>query len=227
MFNVPIEQITKGSELRQKGKIAELALGYGGGVGALTSMGALNMGIEESELQGLVDSWRDANPNIKKFWRDCEKACINAIQNGDITTLDCNITFYTFKGSLCIDLPSGRTLYYNDARIGTNIYDRDCVQYMQMNQTTKKWEITDTFGGKIVENIVQAYARDCLAESIKRVDKLGFDIAFHVHDEIVIDCKKGKSSALEVAEIMGKPIKWAKGLLLTADAYECDFYMKD
>lgn len=227
MFNIPIKQITKGSELRQKGKIAELALGYGGGVGALTSMGALKMGLKEEELQGLVEAWRDSNPNIKKFWYDCEKAAKEAIKNYKITTLESNITFYMNKDNLCIELPSKRALYYNSAEIGINDFDSECITYMNMNQTTKKWERTSTFGGKLVENIVQAYARDCLAESLKRLNKLGHKIVFHVHDEVVIDSPIGVSSAEEIAKIMSEPISWAKGLPLNADAYECNFYMKD
>ena len=227
MFNIPIEQITKGSELRQKGKIAELALGYGGGVGALTSMGALKMGLKEEELQGLVDAWRGSNLYIKKFWYDCEKAAKDVIKNYKITTLDSGITFYMNRNNLCIQLPSGRSLYYNSPTIDKNSYGSDCITYMSMDQTSKKWKRVDTFGGKLVENIVQAYARDCLAESLKRLNKAGYKIVFHVHDEVVIDCPFGVSSYEEVAKIMSEPISWAKGLPLNADAYECNFYMKD
>ena len=227
MFNIPIEDIKKGSELRQKGKIAELALGYGGGVGALKSMGALKMGLEEDELQPLVDAWRGSNTNIKKFWYDCERACKKAIKNYEITTLDSGITFYMQGSNLCIQLPSKRSLYYNSAEISINDFGGECVTYMSMNQTTKKWERLETFGGKIVENIVQAYARDCLAESLRRLDKLGYKIVFHVHDEVVLDVPVGVSSSEEVAKIMSEPISWAKGLPLNADAYECNFYMKD
>ena len=227
MFNIPIEDIKKGSELRQKGKIAELALGYGGGVGALTSMGALKMGLAEDELQPLVDAWRGSNTNIKKFWYDCERACKKAIKNYEITTLDSGITFYMQGSNLCIQLPSKRSLYYNSAEISINDFGGECVTYMSMNQTTKKWERLETFGGKIVENIVQAYARDCLAESLRRLDKLGYKIVFHVHDEVVLDVPVGVSSSEEVAKIMSEPISWAKGLPLNADAYECSFYMKD
>lgn len=227
MFNIPIEQITKGSELRQKGKIAELALGYGGGVGALTSMGALKMGLKEDELQDLVNAWRSSNLNIKKFWYDCEKAAKEAIKNFKITTLSSGITFYMNKNNLCIQLPSKRSLYYNSPMIDKNSYGSECITYMSMDQTSKKWKRVDTFGGKLVENIVQAYARDCLAESLKRLDERGYKIVFHVHDEVVIDCPVGKSSADEIAKIMSEPIYWAKGLPLNADAYECNFYMKD
>ena len=227
MFNIPIEQITKGSDLRQKGKIAELALGYGGGVNALESMGASKMGLDKNELQPLVNAWRNSNPNIKNFWYDCERASKQAIRDYKITTLENNITFYMNGSNLCIQLPSKRTLYYNSAEIGINKYGSESITYMSMNQTTKRWQRTDTFGGKLVENIVQAYARDCLAESLKRINKLGFKIVFHVHDEVVIDCPKGVSSADEIAKIMSEPIEWAKGLPLNADAYECDFYMKD
>lgn len=227
MFNIPIENITKGSELRQKGKIAELALGYGGGVGALTSMGALKMGLKEEELKPLVDAWRNANTNIKKFWYDCERAAKDAIKQYKITRLDNDIIFYMDKSNLCIQLPSKRSLYYRRPEIDINQFGSECITYMSMNQTTKRWEQTATFGGKLVENIVQAYARDCLAESLKKLYKLGHKIVFHVHDEVVIDSPTGVSSSEEIARIMSEPIEWAKGLPLAADAYECNFYMKD
>lgn len=227
MFNVPIEEIGKGSELRQKGKIAELALGYGGGVGALTSMGALNMGLQEEELQPLVKAWRGSNPNITRFWKDCEKAAIIAVKERRTTTFPNGIMFKMLKNRLTIKLPSGRCLFYIEPKIELNRFGNEGLTYMGMNQTTKKWERTDTFGGKIVENIVQAFARDCLAESIMLLHSLDYKIRFHVHDEVVLDVPIGESSAKEVAELMSLPIEWAKGLPLNADAYECDFYMKD
>lgn len=232
MFNVPIESITKASELRQKGKIAELALGYGGGVGALTSMGALEMGLKEEDLQPLVDAWRNSNENIVKFWKSCERASMKAVKEIRqvellIPRTSSYLLFYIKGDNLCIDLPSERTLYYREPRLEDNKWGYKCLTYMNMNQTTKKWERTDTFGGKIVENIVQAVARDCLAESIKRLTDKGFKIVFHVHDEVVIECLENEASSLEIAKIMGEEIDWAKGLPLFAEAYECEFYMKD
>lgn len=226
MFKVPISTITKGSPLRQKGKIAELALGYGGGVSALIAMGGLEMGLEEDELNPLVQAWRIANPNITKFWKTVEKAAINAI-NDKPSVIECGIGFIKQRDILFVKLPSGRSLAYVKPEIGTNKFGSQCLTYMGMNQTKKVWERDDTWGGKLVENIVQAVARDCLAESMQRISEEGFEINFHVHDEVIIEAPFGIGSVVEVTDIMSRPIQWAKGLNLTAEGYETVFYKKD
>lgn len=226
MFKVPMESIKKGDPLRQKGKIAELALGYGGSVGAMVNMGALKQGLQEEELQPIVDSWRASNPKITAFWRTVEKAALDAVE-GKPSRIAHGISFVKQAGILFIGLPSGRRLAYVKPRIETNKFGRPALTYEGMNQTKKSWERLETFGGKLTENIVQAFSRDCLAESIIRLEDLGFEINFHVHDEVVLDVPIGHSSAEEVAEIMGQPISWAPGLPLKAAAYEADYYLKD
>ncbi len=226
MFKVPVESIKKGDPLRQKGKIAELALGYGGSIGALISMGALKMGLEEDELKPLVDMWRNSNQRITSYWKIVERAAMDAIKDKP-STIGKGISFMKQSGILFIGLPSGRRLAYVKPEIGVNQFGSPSVSYMGMNQTTKKWERIDTFGGKLVENIVQAFSRDCLAESIMRLEDRGYEVNFHVHDEVVLDVPIGASSPEEVAKIMGEPIEWAPGLPLRADAYECNFYQKD
>lgn len=226
MFKVPMESIKKGDPLRQKGKIAELALGYGGSVGAMVNMGALKQGLQEEELQPIVDSWRASNPKITAFWRTVERAALDAVE-GKPSRIAHGISFVKQAGILFIGLPSGRRLAYVKPRIETNKFGRPALTYEGMNQTKKSWERLETFGGKLTENIVQAFSRDCLAESIIRLEDLGFEINFHVHDEVVLDVPIGHSSAEEVAEIMGQPISWAPGLPLKAAAYEADYYLKD
>lgn len=227
MFKVPIESIKKGNPLRQKGKIAELALGYGGSTGALITMGAIKMGLEEEELKPLVDAWRNSNKYIVKLWKTIEDAAMRAIKDRP-TEIQYGIKFIKEDGILFIRLPSGRKLAYTRPKIEIDHrFNRDCISYEGVNQTTKKWERVATYGGKLTENIIQAVARDCLAEAMLRLDSLGYEIVFHVHDEVILDVEKGVSSYKEVAEIMGQPIKWANGLPLKADAYETDFYKKD
>lgn len=227
MFKVPVVKHGINGHLRQKGKIAELALGYGGSVGALTSMGALKMGIAQEELQPLVDRWRQSNPHITKLWKDVENAVIKVIKGGCVQWINNLIAIYRDFDNLYFRLPSGRKLTYRTPILTTNRFGKSAIGYMGVNQTTKKWEIIETFGGKLVENIIQAIARDCLAENIIKLEGMGFKIVFHVHDEVIIDCPIGKSSAEEAAKIMGEPISWAKGLPLKADAYECNYYKKD
>ena len=224
MFKVPIESITKTSSLRQKGKIAELALGYGGSVGALKQMGAINMGLEEDELQGLVDSWRSANPNITRFWKTVEKAAINAVK-GIPSTIDKGISFKREDGILFITLPSNRKLAYVKPKIILNRFGSDSVVYEGVNGT-KVWKEIETYGGKLVENIVQAVARDCLVESIKRLHNKGYKIIFHVHDEIILEVSEDVTVE-EIESIMSEPIDWAEGLNLTAAGFEARFYKKD
>ncbi|KOM88032.1 DNA polymerase [Clostridium botulinum] len=226
MFHVPIESIKKGSDLRGKGKIAELALGYGGSVGALTSMDK-NKSIPEEELLGLVKSWRNANPNITKFWWDCDKAAKKAIQERTTVTLHHGIKFIYDPGVLFIELPSGRRLSYLRPKIEPGPYDKIIITYEGLQQTSKQWTTLETYGPKIVENIVQAFARDCLGETMFNVAKTGFNIVMHVHDELILDVPKGVSSVDQVCELFAKPISWAPELPLKADGYECNYYMKD
>jgi len=224
MFHVPIEEITKGSPLRQKGKISELACGYGGGVGALKSMGALEMGVEENELQGLIDNWRRANPHIVKFWWEVDKMAIKAVKERTRTRTH-GIIFTYKSGMLFVTLPSGRDLVYVKPKLMLNKFEREGLTYEGIG-TTKKWERIETYGPKIVENIVQAASRDLLAEAMLRLDKAGFAIVAHVHDEVICEVPAGESSIEEVCSIMSESPKWSEGLPLDADGYECDFYKK-
>lgn len=227
MFHVPIESIKKGSDLRQKGKIAELALGYGGSVGAITSMDK-SKSIPEEELPELVSSWRAANPNITKFWWDCDKAAKKAIKERTTVCMQFGLKFIYEPGVLFIQLPSGRKLAYIRPKIEPHkTFSGDKITYEGMEQTSKQWTRQDTYGPKLVENIVQATARDCLGEAMLRVDAAGFNIVMHVHDEAVMDVPRGKGSVEEINELMGQPISWAPGLPLRGDGYECDYYMKD
>jgi DNA polymerase len=224
MFQVPIESVTKGSSLRQKGKIAELALGYGGSVGALKAMGALDMGLDESGLRPLVDAWRAANPGIVRLWWDADRAAISAVR-GKTADATHDIHFECRSGMLFITLPSGRRLSYVKPRIGTNQFGSDCVTYEGVGQM-KKWERIETYGPKLVENIVQAISRDILAKAMERLDILGCRIVMHVHDEVVIEAEPGLT-VNDVCRTMCEPLPWAKGLVLKADSYECNFYRKD
>lgn len=226
MFHVPVEKHGINGHLRQKGKIAELALGYGGSVRAMTAMGALKMGIGEEELQPIVDKWRYSNPAITKFWHTVEKAAISAVK-GIPQKIQHGISFVKQSGILFIGLPSGRRIAYIKPQISVNRFGKDAITYMGTNQSKGTWERVETWGGKLVENIVQAFARDCLAESIIKLENKGFEVNFHVHDEVVLDVPPGISSCEEVSKIMSEPIEWAQGLPLNADGYECNFYMKD
>lgn len=227
MFKVPLDSIDKGSPLRQKGKIAELALGYQGGVGALKAMGGERMGLSEPEMQEIVDSWRLANPNIVRLWYDIQEAAMAVIGNIGRTVEVRGCRFSWSKGLLWITLPSGRSLCYATPGIGKNRFGGDSITYWGINQTTRKWEKQETYGGKLVENIVQAIARDCLAHSMLRLAEEGFKIVMHVHDEVVIEEPYNGKTLEEACRIMGEPISWAPGLLLRADGYETKYYMKD
>lgn len=223
MFKVPVVKHGVNGHLRQKGKIAELACGYGGGVGALKAFGADKMGLTEEEMQDIVTQWRQASPTIPKFWRDAEKAAKNALRNpGKTFALPCGVKYRKDADALRCRLPSGRILSYWGAYLDID----DSVRFMGQNQTTRKWERTETWGGKLVENIVQAFARDCLAVALLRLEEAGYDIVFHVHDEIIAEAPEG-SRWEDMAEIMGQPIDWAPGLLLRGDGYDTPFYMKD
>ena len=224
MFGVPIEEITKDSPLRQKGKIAELALGYGGSVGALKAMGALEMGLAEEELQPLVNAWRTANPNIVRLWWEVDKAASLAVRQR--TTTHCYGLCFEFRsGMLFITLPSGRRLAYVKPKIGLNRFGRDAVTYEGIGNT-KKWERIETYGPKLVENIVQAISRDILCDAMRRLDDAGLSIVMHVHDEVVIEADDGVLLD-EVCQIMSVTPHWAKGLILRADGFMCLFYQKD
>lgn len=227
MFKVPIEEVTKGSPLRQKGKVSELALGYQGGPGALTQMGALKMGLQEDELQGLVDAWRAANPNIVRLWKTIDNAAKEAVENKALVSINHGIKFDCRAGVLFIELPSGRKLSYIHPRLGKNRFDSSSLIYEGMNQTTKQWCDQETYGGKLVENIVQAIARDCLAYAMINLDKAGYQIVMHVHDEAIIEIEEERANLKDVCKIMGQPIPWAKGLLLRADGYSTKYYRKD
>ena len=226
MFKVPVVKHGVNGHLRQKGKIAELACGYGGGVGALKAFGADKMGLTEEEMQTIVDQWRAASPTIPRFWRDAENAARRALENpGRTTSLPCGVKYLRDKDALRCRLPSGRILTYWGARL-EDYHGQQSIVFMGQNQTTRKWERMETWGGKLVENIVQAYARDCLAVALLRLDEAGYDVVFHVHDEVVIEAPDG-SKWQDAATIMGQPIDWAPGLILRGDGYETKFYMKD
>jgi len=224
MFRVPIQEVTKGSPLRQKGKIAELALGYGGSVGALTAMGALEMGLSKEELQPLVTAWRKANPKIVRLWWDSDRAAMTAVRERT-TTETHGIRFEYRSGILFITLPSGRKLCYVKPRIELNRFGSESVTYEGVG-ATKKWERIESYGPKFVENIVQAISRDILCHAMRRLDAFGCNIVIHVHDEVVIEASPGFSLE-EICRYMGQTLPWAKGLLLRADGYECQFYKKD
>ncbi len=222
MFHVPVEKHGINGHLRQKGKIAELALGYGGSVGALKSMGALEMGLAEEELQPLVSAWRDSNPNITEFWWAVDRAVKECIKKR-VQTETHGIRFSYESGMLFITLFSGRRLAYVKPRIGENQFGGESVTYMGVGGT-KKWERLESYGPKFVENIVQATARDILCYAMQTLKNCA--IVAHVHDEIIIEADK-RMSLSAVCEQMGRTPSWAKGLLLRADGYECSFYQKD
>lgn len=227
MFKVPIETIDKGSPLRQKGKIAELALGYGGSIGALIQMGALDMGLTESELSELVTAWRNSNPNIVKLWRDVEEAAVKAVKEKALVKIQHGVKFHYTKGILFITLPSGRALSYVRPKIGVDErFGKEQLTY-EGNEQGKQWGRIPTYGGKLVENITQAIARDCLAVAMLRLDEAGYKIKFHVHDEVILEAENGTGSKEEVEKIMAEPISWAKGLPLKADSFETFYYKKD
>lgn len=235
MFGVPIEKIKKGNPeyaLRQKGKIAELALGYGGSSGALISMGALKMGLSEEELPDIVSRWRKSNPNITRLWYRLDDAAVRTVQtcapagvNGCIFRREGD--FATGQDFLTIQLPSGRKLFYAHPYIGKNRFDSDSVHYFGVGQIGKKWVDLETYGGKLTENIVQAIARDCLAVTLQRLEDAGYQTVMHIHDEAVIDCPAERADLDVVCELMRQPIPWAPGLILNAAGFVGDYYKKD
>lgn len=231
MFGVPIEKISKGNpeyELRQKGKVATLACGYQGSSGALIAMGAVKMGLKEEELPSIVAAWRKSNSNIVRLWKKIESAAIKAVEENKVVKMQYGLEFSCNGGFLFIKLSSGRSLAYVRPRIEEDIrFNKPKLTYEGIEQGTKVWGRLSTYGGKLTENIVQAIARDCLAEAMLRLDKAGYKIVFHVHDEVILDVPKDFGSLEEVNEIMGESIEWAKGLPLKAAGFETDYYKKD
>ena len=225
MFHVPVEKHGVNEHLRQKGKIAELALGYGGSVGALKNMGALNMGLTEEELPAIVQKWRQASPHIVKFWWDVDRATKNCVDTHEPQQVG-RVKFSYEKGILFIRLPGGRRLAYVKPSIGVNRFGTDSVTYEGTGEQ-KKWMRLESFGGKIVENIVQGTARDLLVAAMRRLSHKGYKIVMHVHDEVVLEVMDGVSSVQEVCASMAETPDWADGLALNADGFECRFYKKD
>ena len=221
MFKVPVEKHGQNAHLRQKGKISELALGYGGSVGALTAMGALDMGLTEEELQPLVKLWRESNPHIVQYWWNVDAAVKKTIKTHEPTQVGC-VSFHARNGMLFIRLPSGRQLAYVKPRIEGNQYGGESITYMG-NDASKKWSRIESYGPKIVENITQAVSRDVLAHAMKSLSQ--YAIVGHVHDELIIECPQD-TSLEQVCEIMGQTPPWLPGIDLRADGYQCPFYQK-
>lgn len=234
MFGVPLNTIVKGHEnyaLRVKGKVAELALGYQGSVGALIAMGADKMGLTEHEMKDIVSRWRNTSKRIVELWYALENAAVDVLTTGQKQTVKCVTLAMEFDVTfgqefLTILLPSGRKLFYPKPHLRENQFGSMQMHYKGINQTSKKWEIIPTYGGKLTENIVQAIARDCLTETLLRVKQKGWQVVFHVHDEIILDAPKSVLLE-EVEKIMGEPIPWAPGLILKAAGFVSDYYMKD
>ena len=234
MFNVPIETIVKDGanyDLRAKGKVAELACGYQGSVGALKAMGAEAMGLSDAQLQEIIDAWRAANPNIVKLWYGVQDAAINTIKTGRKHTFRGlvfarEMDFKEKMDYLTILLPSQRKLFYAFPKLGKNKWGGDSIEYMGMNQTNKKWERIETYGGKLTENVTQAIARDCLAHAIYRLRKVDKKVVMHIHDEVCLEIEK-ESELKEICDIMGRALDWAPGLILTASGFVNNYYKKE
>lgn len=234
MFHVPIEKIVKGNpeySLRQKGKVATLALGYQGGTAALIAMGALNMGLAEEELPDIVQRWRNANPRIRDLWYAVEQAALTTMQTAQPQGI--NGLIFRYEGELMygqsfltVQLPSGRKLFYPKPFLKENQFGKMAIHYYTVGQQTKKWGVASTYGGKMTENIVQAIARDCLAETLRRIEQLGLQVVFHVHDEVIIDAPM-EVTVEQICDLMAEPISWAPGLLLKGAGFESSYYMKD
>ncbi|MGK9252389.1 DNA polymerase [Paenibacillus humicus] len=231
MFGVPLETIAKGREnyaLRAKGKVATLSCGYQGGPDALVRMGALKSGLLESELPDLVKGWRAANPNIVKLWYAAERAAVKAVKERSTVKLGKGVQYRYEHGWLFADLPSGRSLGYVNPRLKPDPqYNKEGLVYDGVDQIKKTWGAQRTYGGKLVENLVQAIARDCLADSMMQLDARGYQIVMHVHDEVILDEPTERDCMDEVSKIMSRPIEWAPGLPLTAEGFATDFYKKD
>ena len=230
MFKVPVVKHGINGHLRQKGKVAELACGYGGGIGALKAFGADKMGMTEEEMQEAIDLWRAGSPHIVALWRSLERAAIRATARRCSATSDVgNITFIYEGGVLWMVLPSGRRIAYWGAEYGPSLRhpDRKVLSYMGVDQQTKKWTRLETWGGKLTENLVQATARDCLREAMLALDAEGYDIRAHVHDEVICTEPIGGRTYDEMASVMSRPLSWAPDLPLRADGYACPYYQKD
>ena len=235
MFGVPLELIKKGNpeyDLRQKGKVAELALGYQGSSGALIQMGALSMGLTEKDLPDIVRRWRSANKRIVDLWYALENAALAVMNEGHPVgvrnlILAREADYNNGQDFLTITLPSGRKLFYAKPFLSKNDWGKESVAYKGINQDTKKWETVNTYGGKLVENVVQAIARDCLAVTLTNLHNAGYQTVMHVHDEVILDVPVEYADLNTVCEVMGQPIAWAPGLLLTADGFMAKFYKKD
>lgn len=225
MFNVPVEKNGINGHLRQKGKISELALGYGGSTGALVSMGALQMGLSEEELPSLVNSWRNANPAITAFWWEVDRAAISAVKDKRLSRVG-RLSFAYNDGFLFVTLPSGRRLAYAKPRMALNRFGREGLTYEGIGES-KKWQRQETYGPKLVENAVQATSRDILAEALLRIEKAGYDIVCHVHDEVVLEVPEEAASVDEINSLMAVNPCWAEGLPLSAAGFESPFYRKD
>ena len=231
MFNCEVTKHGPNAALRQKGKIAVLALGYGGGVSALEAMGGARMGLTQPEMRDIMKRWRQANPRIVKLWSVIENAAIRAIKTGQPVVIRRGIVVSSRWGMLIITLPSGRSLCYPRARVGVEVGDgwrgdHDSIEYEGTNQVTRKWEVLRTYGGKLTENVVQAIARDILGEVILRAHDAGLDIVFHVHDEVVVDATPGQTLA-DVERIFSTPIGWCEDLPLKGAGYSTPYYLKD
>lgn len=231
MFGVPVQKHGPNGDLRPKGKVAVLGLGYGGGVAALEAMGGKKLGLSESEEKDIVNKWRDSNPNIVKLWRTVEKAAITAIKTGKSITINQGIVIGYRWGMLFITLPSDRTICYPRAKVTTEYNDswrgdHDIIEYEGINQTTKKWGKVRTYGGKLTENIIQATARDILGVVILRAEKRGLNVVFHIHDEIVVEATPNQTLA-EVEALFSEPIPWCRDLPLKGAGYTTPYYLKD
>lgn len=228
MFHVPIESVTKGSDLRKKGKVAELALGYGGGVSALERMGGADMGLSEDEMQDIVIKWRLASPNIKKMWYKVQDAAYTAVRDRKRVSVAHGVSYQYQSGILFAQLPSGRQLAYVRPRLVKGKYG-DELTYEGTDQQTHRWGRQKTWGGKLFENLIQAIARDCLAAAMIRLDIAGYKIIMHIHDEVVVEVPgdTAESCLIDIERIMGESISWAPGLILTADGFISKYYRKD
>lgn len=234
MFGVPIDLIKKGNPeyaLRQKGKVATLALGYQGGTGSLIAMNALKMGLTEEELPDIVSRWRQSNPRIVDLWYSIEKAAVAAVQtcqqtstHGLIFSMESDLVYG--QSFLTVLMPTGRKLFYPRAYLDMNRFDKLAIHYYTVGQQSRRWEVTSTYGGKLTENIVQAIARDCLAEVLRRLAGRGLDFVFHVHDEVIVDAPQ-ELTVEDLCALMAEPIPWAPGLILKGAGFEGNYYRKD
>lgn len=230
MFGVPVVKHGVNGELRQKGKVATLACGYGGGIGALKAMGADKMGLTDDELQTVVRKWREASPHIVKLWADVENAAMNAVSGIPTTIKQKNLHFHVEDDALYIELPSGRHLVYLHPHLGQNRFGSDAILYTGLGgskTTAGRWGTLETYGGKLSENLVQAIARDCLCAAMKRLTDAGYKICAHIHDEVILEMPEGKGSLDDAVRIMCQNEPWNKGLVMNADGFEAKYYQKD